>query len=841
MQKLLFRMIVLIFLFIGSLIFFVASMKENSLTREIETTEMSDVSLPVVSVLYQNKEMNFLYGYVKDTVTYGAREEITPVPSDGDFFFYLYPYENEIVSVEYEINNRAEKIVIETGEGKVEPLSASVKKRKLNIHVAYSFSPEVEYGMKLILINKDGKKTYYYTTLKYLKEDRFEYNYNFAKRFEKAIFEKKEEKFVRRYLETNPSMDNMSFEHVNISSSYDMITWGDLAPQKVTEPQIRVLEHNRTSTGLLYQYVVSVGVKNKNYYNVTEFFRINSYDSAVYLLAYDRRMEEVFHPEKTSLSKKQLKFGIGNKNTDFMTSVDNKYISFVREREVWQYETENNVLSKVFAFRKNNFDSERENLDRHRIKLLRMENGGDFFFAVYGYMNRGVYEGRNGVVIYKYYEKEKRVEELVFILADKFHKELIHDIDRVSYLSADGVFYFALNGTFYSYSLAKRKLDTVTDEIKDDLFLVLHGGREVAWQDTHKDNEIWILNLETRHKAVIRSEEGKRLQLFTSIDNNLIYGVIQEKDIRKSKDGSLILPSEKLLIVDASGNPLKEYFKEKYYVTGVQIEDSVIFLKRLKKNKEGEFVVAATDQILNNNEKKLEEVAIVDRRTEKYLTEYYLTLPKAMDLKELPNVYLDVKNTVIPSETTVKFSEEMPLVNRYYAIVYGRVLESSENPAPMIALANKGMGYVIDSFGIVIWERGKMKQAAVSEEIDIDYADEADSEKEAAIRLFLTAKGIYISDSELKNGKSILEIVLNQPEIKALNLNGISLEEALYYVSEGSPVIAMMDNRLVLITAYQSRTVSLMNVITGKIEVMSREEAEKIFEQAGNRFISAIG
>lgn len=839
MQKLLFRIFVLSLVFVVSLGIFIALKKENSLTRAIETTEMSDVSLPVVSVKNGEHEINFMYGYVKDTFPFGVREEITPVGIGGELEFYLYHYGNEISTVEYEISNRTEKIVLETGEGTIEA-GDEEGKSKVKLDIEYNFSGDSLYGMKLILINNDGKKVYYYTTLKYLKEDRFKNNFQFVKRLEKAIFSKKDASFVKQFLESNDTMDNMSFHHVNIHSSYDLVSWGELAPVKVTETKISVLENNRNTTGFLLKYVAAVGKENRNFYFVTEYYRVNSFENSIFLLAYDRRVEEVFKPEKTSLSRKQLKFGIGDKNTDFFADSTKKYIGFVRERELWQYQTETNTLYKVFAFRKDDFSSDREILDRHKVKLLRVEQNGDLYFAVYGYMNRGVYEGRNGLVIYKFHEQDKRIEELVYLPADKFYKDLIHDVDRISYLSGDGFFYFTMEGRLYSYSLAKRKVEIVADKALNDIFLVLNDGRDIAWQEESGNREVKVLNLESRHFALIKKGEDEEHRLFAAIDNHMIYGVAAKKDIHKNKDGSILIPCKKIIISDSIGKTLKEYEKKDSYVVDVHIEKTVIHLSRMKK-KDGKFSVTADDQILNNEFRKLEEISIIDRRTEKYLTEYYLKLPKNTELKEIPTAFLDVKNTVIISETTAKFPENLAPANRYYATLYGRVTNSSEKPSGMIRLADEGMGFVTDSHGNVIWERGNTKAFQMAEEIDVDYADEGDSEKEAAIRLFLTASGIYISDKELKTGKSIMEILSTQPEIRALNLTGVSLDEVLYYVSEGNPVIAMVDDRFVIITAYQPKSVTIMNVKTGEVEILSREEAAQLFEKAGNRFVSAIG
>lgn len=840
MQRLLFQVLSFVLIFVLSLGFFVATMRENSLTREIETTEMSDVSLPVISCLYGGNEINVMYGYSKDLFSLGVREEITPVYEEGLMNFLLYLHGNEISSVEYEINNRVERIVLETGVASMEAIGEDGEKSRLQIKPTYLLSPETEYGLKLILTNKDGKKTYYYTTLKYLKESKFSSNFSFVQRLEKAIFTKQEASFVKSYLEPSEAMDNMSFAHVNIHSSYDVISWGGLSPTKITKPRISVVENNINSSAFLYQYMISVGSLNQNYYSVSEFFRVSANNQSTYLLAYDRRMEEIFQPEKISILKKQLKFGIGEKETDFLVSSDKTFIGFVREREVWQYDSSKNHFSKVFSFRKDGFDSDRENLNHHRVKLLRMDKNGDLYFAVYGYMNRGVYEGRNGLVIYKYHEKEKRIEELIYIPADKGYKALIHEIGRMSYFSENGFFYFIIDGSFYSYSFVKNKLERIAEKAEKDQYFILNQGKEVAWQEPEKKEIIRILHLETRESTTIKAESGKILSLFAAKDDNLIYGIARKEDRKKNKDGSDLIPCEKVVISDSLGRKLKQYEKENFYVTNVSIEENIIHLERLKKQ-EKELVEAEGDYILNNITKETKEVSIVDRRTEKYLTEYYLQLPQSVELKEEPTVFEEVKNTVILSETTVKFPESTSSNKRYHAVIYGSIVSSSEKPGTMIRLANEGMGYVIDSDGMIVWERGKSRYSSKSEEVDIDYADEKDTEKEAAIRLFLTAKGIYISDSDLRNEKSIIEIMNSQIEFSALDLSGITLDEALYYVSEGSPVIGETEEGLTLIIAYQSKTVTLMNVKTGQSRTIDRDEAEEMFLKAGNRFISFLG
>ena len=151
------------------------------------------------------------------------------------------------------------------------------------------------------------------------------------------------------------------------------------------------------------------------------------------------------------------------------------------------------------------------------------------------------------------------------------------------------------------------------------------------------------------------------------------------------------------------------------------------------------------------------------------------------------------------------------------------------------------MGYVLDIVGNLVWERGRVSASAKAEDVDVDYVYDEDDSVHSAIRLFLTAKGIYISTEDLNKKGTIMDILRSQSEISPINLTGVEFDNILYYIAKGSPVIAMQDGKTaVLLTAYTPQKIEIMNVKTGKKSQMERKEAEKMFKAAGNVYISAL-
>ena len=58
----------------------------------------------------------------------------------------------------------------------------------------------------------------------------------------------------------------------------------------------------------------------------------------------------------------------------------------------------------MFTFADGSNDDVRADYGKHNVKVLAASDEGDVDFLVYGYMNRGTYEGQMGVVFYHYDE-----------------------------------------------------------------------------------------------------------------------------------------------------------------------------------------------------------------------------------------------------------------------------------------------------------------------------------------------------------------------------------------------------------------------------------------------------
>ena len=109
----------------------------------------------------------------------------------------------------------------------------------------------------------------------------------------------------------------------------------------------------------------------------------------------------------------------------------------------------------------------------------------------------------------------------------------------------------------------------------------------------------------------------------------------------------------------------------------------------------------------------------------------------------------------------------------------------------------------------------------------------------ACAYMLLKADHIDVKAKELSVSKKSVYDMLNQYMEHPVNLTGCNLEQVLYFVSSGKPVVGMTGkNTAVVISEYTTANVTVINPNSGKSETVSRSTLAKIFEDAGNKFIS---
>lgn len=832
-----YKLVSLIFIFALSIFLFRNNIPEAN-TGTTTATSLQDATFPMIYMQLGKFTVNSMHGYSSELDSGNIRESITPLDISKTFTVKISENESSIKKLEYELKDIANSKILESKSFTAFDTKDGYKLAKIKLSEGLDTS--IEYGMQITLTTSLSKKINFYTRIKYYENDFcLKEKLNFVKNFHDATFNKEKSFKISQYLEADTS-DNSSFANIDIHSNYNLIMWGKLNPEIITEIVPTIKELNIETAAIEQDYYINAKTPTgMETFMVKEFYRVRYSGSRMYLLNYKRTMEAAFNPDFISLKKNELKIGISNAlDLNITASEDKKAFAFVRNGSLWYYNLTENKLYQVFTFEQHDNNLMRDGYDKHDIKILRLNEDGTMSFVVYGYMNSGDYEGRVGIVLYNYLPQDKQIVERVYIPLTTTYDKLKHDFGDFCYVNEKNIFYFSLNDKVYAYNISSKKYEILTENATKDDFIMLKKAKCFVWSDASKKDyagNITILNLDTSEKLVVSSKKKQSIVVLGTIDSNIVYGYVRNKDIYENTSGEIIKPAYKLIISDCNGKILREYKNKNIYVTSATVDDNVIRLNRVKKVN-GKFKETTDDNIMNQKSNKTASIRITTRVTEKALTEKYISLPAGYLLSKKPDVE-STKYVLVTDNTTLHLNEKDISSLKYYIYAYGDITASLTDAAEAIRLADEQMGVVMDNKSHIIWERGGK---FISKELSgIYYPDNSPSTIKSSTQMLLQGAQHTVSVDKLK-GKSIMSMLddyLEQP----VNLTGCTLDEVLYFVSNGKPVIGMLDNsHAVLITAYTSSTVTWLDPAKRDSTVTSIINAEKMFKNAGYVFVSYV-
>lgn len=836
-MKYLYKFTGLFFIFWVAIYFFGKDIPAISVSTTTATS-LQDSTFPVMYLQIDKYTVNTLHGYSSELNSGKVRESITPLNTSKEFTVKIDENESRIKKLNFELRDIANDKIIESDSLTAFDQKDSFKTAK--IHLKEGLDTSTEYGMQITLTTSYSKKINFYTRIKYYENDFYlKEKLNFVNRFHEATFDNGKSMDISNYLETTNSKDS-TLADVSIYSSYKLITWGKLKPKRITRA-VPVIKELNIETAAIYQdyYVTAETASGTETYHVKEFYRVRYTSNRIYLLYFRRTMEAMFDPDLISLKKSEIKIGISNaEDLDITSSDSNNKVAFVRNGSLWYYDMKNNRLHQVFTFEKNSDDYLRDNFDQHDIKILKVDDDGNMSFVVYGYMNCGDYEGRVGIILYDYNAAENQITERVYLPLTTTYEQLKEDFGEFCYVNNKNIFYFSLNDIVYAYNISSKRYDILTKNASDDHFLMLKDAQCFVWSnasDKQNASTITILDLNSSRELKVSSKEGQSIVVLGTIDSNIVYGFVRNKDIHESTTGEIIRPAYKLIISDCEGNILREYQTKNTYVTSAAVDGNVIRLKRIKRSS-GRWKKTNDDSIMNQKNDNTDSINLTTRVTEKALTEKYISLPAGYIMEQLPETSA-THSVMVTENTTLHLKETKSNTTRYYIYAYGGISASLTDPAKAIQLADEQMGVVMDNHSHIVWERGGK---FISKELsNISYPSDTGSSIKACTQMLLQAAQVTTSVSQLK-GNSIMAMLkshLNNP----VNLSGCTVDEILYFVSNERPVIAMLSNsHAVLITGYTSTSVTWMDPATRSKRTVSLTSAEQIFKDAGYIFVSYV-
>lgn len=841
-MKRVYQILYLVVVFCAAVLFFGSRVGETIFDEKVETVEAGTASFPTVSVLTCGEEINCLTGYSSNLSTILNREDMIPIGKDGIFELKIKEYETDVRRVKYEVLDVSSEAEVDSGT--INAFEKQDGHKIVRIKLKTELKEGTEYAVKATLIGNTGKRMYYYFRVKQYASPKLAEKLAFIRTFgenARSADAAKNEAIIP-YLETKPGAAADSFHYVDINDGYKEISWGELVPELITEPVISVTEFYDDIMTAVVRYGISLdaGYGTEQYF-VEEYFRIRYLGDVVHLLNYERHTETLFDAADASLSQSDLKLGVADaEEIELYPNSDHSVVAFVRNGSLYCYSLAENTLSTVFSAAHGSLERMCSLKEQYDIRVLKMENDGNITFLVSGYMNRGVYEGRVGLFVYRYYEDEKRLEELIYVPVNTTHQILKEELGRFAYLNEYDVFYFMVNGGVYSYNLITEELTGLAKDVRDGDYVYSVGERFMAYQEHGKTEDVTLLYPETGKSVKVLPKDGEYIKLLGRSEENLLYGYGRHEDLYVNEDGRVIYAMYKVEIRNSFGQIQKAYEKDGYFVESAQTDGNVIRLNRLTKKEDGGYEEAQSDYILNQEKTETGKISLVSRLTERMLTEYYIAFPADFVMEELPGE-VPVMYTVAQKDTTLRVNEMETDVPAYYTYYYGLIDGIYGTAGEAILVADEKTGTVIDEKGKIVWERGvKAGSASVSRLTGVKAGGDVGS-VQAAIQMMLSAKGITASVTPEEAKEPLQQVLGRYTNADVAVLTGATLDEILYFVWKGQPVLAFKETGdAVVITGYTSADVTYYDPVRGRSQTATREKAETMFKDGGGIYISFL-
>ncbi len=836
MRKKVIKIITIALSFLISLVLF--SITTNQANTELMAS-MQEASLPTISFYYGQTQLEELHGYVNEMEVSGMRDSILPLDSTREMEIEIATYGRDIDSITYQVRSTDGSRLV--ADGSVSDFVLDGQTIQVSFQVQNLLTEDEEYAL-VIILESDGEKLYYYSRIMSCGESDIQEYIDFVNEFHSYTFREDADEFIPTYMDENTG-DSTTLQYVDLHCSLNQITWGSFEGEMLDEPVMSIKEILDTYTVITLQYVmVSVNEEGETeYYNVEEYYRLRNTTDRIYVLNFERTMNQIFRGENTVLSdSEQLLLGIRDSDVSYAVSEAGDKIAFVQEGELWCFDLEDHTLSQVFSFRSTEGIDARENWDQHDIKIVRIDEAGSVDFIVYGYMNRGDHEGEVGVAIYHYDALARTVEEEAFLPSSQSYEIVKAEMGQLMFENEQGTIYLMMEGNVYAIDLSTLQTETLVSGLEEGCFAVSESNRYLAWVDAdeqYSSSVIEIVDLQSGKITEVSDGEEWYLLPLGFYGEDFIYGAAAVELVTVNAAGNTDFPMEYLKILDMEEDEvLKEYSGDGVYIEKISVESSSITVELMKKES-GSYVSAGEDAIVDREADTDSNVAVTTISTDEKLKQVVLTLAETADADRIRMI---VPKTVILEEArTLEIETEGDYI-RYYVYAKGKVQLATDSISDAIASANDTAGVVVDQEQQYLWMRARStSRDAIT--VSVGAADVDSDSIAQCISAILNLNGISISVSQQIEGgstpKDVLEDALT--DYRVLDLKECPIEGLLFYISNGHPVFAMTDaDEAVLITGYTSEKIYCYNPVADQTVSYTYEDAETLFSSAGNIFFA---
>ena len=843
-KDVLIHVIVGVAVFLGAFFFF---NHQISSEKGQDYSELANSTFPVMQIQSENGYYNTMPAFLDPIDLSLVRNHITVIGSDRTLNLCLHNYDYDITAIQYELFTNPEEEPLE--EGTINKLTEDESEgiRTGSIVFETNLKKDTNYYLRMAARLDNHTRVFFYTKLINGEGCHLSEAMTFAREFHNNLFDKTEFQKNIKYLEPAAGRRTTSLEKVDINSSVDAISFGNTKVKPESDPIVTIKEINEVYVVLQMDSILSSEVREGvvQYYDLSEKYKLRYTSDRMYLLKYNRSMNSYYNKALNNPAKNYITLGIHDpEELDYRSSEDGYKVCFVQEGQLWYYNYHTSDMARLYSFSSENLADLRNNKDSHDIRIMNIDDDGNIVYIVYGYMNRGHYEGKNGIHLLRYNAANKCNEELAFFSTTVPYERMKKDIKRLCYLNRENVFYCILDGDLHAVDLEKKKDEILESGMINESITASKDQRIIAIEDQKnltKNTSIRMMDLETGQKHTFTCSDRQRIRAVGFLDEDFIYGTASADDVKKTAGNVLTFPMKELSIVTLDGVEIKNYKKPKRYIMQTEIDGSVLTMTFGKKAGNKIVATSDTDYIRFKEKEESGNVSLVYDYSNTYWDQLSISFPSYVYIQVEPDLVL---TKVLSSDKDIKVALERSNESKtqYYVYAEGEEQGVYDNLMEAILCADEKRGSVISSEEQIMWECGFVDYAMVAGMDQVTKVKNEDRSLAGCLEMIAKVNGRQVKASEIDTeGNKPVKLLKEYSGAEAYDISGCTVDQVLYYISKGSPVLAKYSpNRYVILMSYNSTKLRYLDPVTGKSTAVDRKTLTDKFEKSGNRFFTYL-
>ena len=326
------------------------------------------VPLPEVNIYYGEESVGSLRGYAMEMKTELLRDNLAVVKAnDRKLSMDMVAEGVHINSATYAVKTNNGERLIDSGD--IAEITAGTSSSTFQIDISAILENNTEYLLVVTLHTEEFGEVYYYSRLMVVEDEFLSAQLAFAKDFSNSTMDDTKSSGLVIYMEPDATLLNNNLGILSLKNSYDLITWGNLIPEKITDTEIELKEVYVKDTGFsgTYQMKYQIQAEGNNEviekYDIIETITVWTFAEKQYVLAYERTMNQIWEDtNENTIRNSFIDLGIQTETeVDYVENVEGSYIAYTVSGQLWLADLGEHKLTKIHEI---------ENKDGEATKIL---------------------------------------------------------------------------------------------------------------------------------------------------------------------------------------------------------------------------------------------------------------------------------------------------------------------------------------------------------------------------------------------------------------------------------------------------------------------------------------